>query len=84
MTAFSLIDVSHDDSMLSTCAYESLDLSIVQGKHSRDLGEVTEPLSETEVGSLSSLELVLTGDPFRHPGSPTRFKGASQLPHHPT
>lgn len=84
MTAFSLIDVSHDDSMLSMCAYKSLDSSVVQGKHSHDLGEVTEPLSEMEVGSLSLLELVLTGDPFHHPGSPTRFEGASQLPHHPT
>ena len=35
--------------------------SVVQGERGRDLGEVLEPLLETEAGSSSSSELVLTG-----------------------
>ena len=38
-----------------------LNSSVVQGECGHDLGEVAEPLFEMEVGSLSSLESVLTG-----------------------
>ena len=61
IVAFSLIDVSHDNSVLSKWASESLDSSVVQGECGHNLGEVTEPLFETEAGSPSSSESVLVG-----------------------